>query len=558
MKTVIKPNKRYMIAIAAFLLFVLNIYAVKFLLIFGSPPLFVASLLLEVVLLIIFVYSLVRLLASPENIIKSLVLSIWNGLAENTYVKSITKSQSPPIMWFRRRLKRDTPFGLPLTITLLISLFFFVNFMSILVTVASKSSLTSVDIRILNLIPSIRTSTQTTFFRIVTTLANSETIIILMLVMASMFWKKKQKLLAGLVIVVAAGEESVTYAIKLIVQRMRPSEALRLIRENGYSFPSGHAVRATVLFGLLAYVVYKSYTSTRARILTLGLYFLSVFLVAASRIYLGVHYPTDVWGSFLLGSSILVIVIGMLEISSRYNIIGNKKLLIPNRTMLVVPVATLAFAVIASSFLVRIQPIMFTPTFVTVQSIDESTVQKLSLYSETLTGSRMEPINFIFVGYQNQIEKSFESHGWYKADPSTLNNTLRALAVGFQGGQYLRAPVTPSYLNFKPENIAFEQSTATHSLKQRHHTRLWQTGYAMPDGRPIWVATASFDEGVEFAGSAKLPTHHIDPNIDAERTYITKSLGFGNNLINVVEPQLGHNASGDGFFTDGKAEIITL
>jgi len=170
----------------------------------------------------------------------------------------------------------------------------------------------------------------------------------------------------------------------------------------------------------------------------------------------------------------------------------------------------------------------------------------------------MEPINFIYVGYEDQIVSTFETHGWYKADASTLSNTLKAFAVGFQGRQYITAPVTPSYLNFKPENLAFEQSTQTHSLRQRHHTRLWRTEYALADGRPIWVATASFDEGIEFAGAAKLPTHHIDPNIDAERAYITKSLGLETNLVTVVQPQLGKNASGDGFFTDGKAALINL
>ena len=170
----------------------------------------------------------------------------------------------------------------------------------------------------------------------------------------------------------------------------------------------------------------------------------------------------------------------------------------------------------------------------------------------------MEPISFIYVGYENQINSVFENHGWYKADKSTVSNTLKAIAVGFQGKQYLSAPVTPSYLNYQPENIAFQLPTATHSLRQRHHTRLWRTDYVLPDGRQIWVATASFDEGIEFIGAARLPTHHIDPNIDAERSFIIKSLGLQSNLITVVSPQLGKNASGDGFFTDGKAELVFL
>ena len=73
------------------------------------------------------------------------------------------------------------------------------------------------------------------------------------------------------------------------------------------------------------------------------------------------------------------------------------------------------------------------------------------------------------------------------------------------------------------------------------------------------MATASFDEGIEFAGAAKLPTHHIDPDIDAERSYIIGSLRAGNApFLQVVKPELGQNASGDAFFTDGRAVVISL
>ncbi len=128
----------------------------------------------------------------------------------------------------------------------------------------------------------------------------------------------------------------------------------------------------------------------------------------------------------------------------------------------------------------------------------------------------------------------------------------------FQNRQYLNAPVTPSYLNAKPQDLAFQKPTDANTLKQRHHTRVWRTDYVLPDGRPIWVATASLDDGVKFAGPAKLPTHHIDPNIDAERSFIAQSLGVPSDLIQVVNSQLGRNASGDPFYTDGKAIIINL
>lgn len=503
-------------------------------------------------------YAVIRSLASTQNIIKSLGLSVLGGLAKNDYVKKVSKSKSPIYKWLIGRLKRRTPFGLRLTVTLIIAGFLLANFVSILITVKSKGSFTNIDTRILNQIPNIRTPLQDTIFRTITMLANTEAAILLTITAAAVLWRKHQRLLAIFFIFVSAGEESVTYVIKHLVGRMRPDRVLSLFEENSYSFPSGHVVRATVLFGLIAYLIYKSYVSTRIRLATGAIYLLSVFLVALSRVYLGVHYPTDVWGSVLLGGTLLTLVIGVLEITSRHKVFGLKRVNVINRTIVAVPVILVIFALLSAPVFVRFSPVMITPAFKTLQSINDKSVQQLPLYSETLTGTRMEPISFIYVGYQDQIVQLFKSHNWEKADPSTINNTLRALAVGLQGRQYSTAPVTPSYLNSKPEKIAFEKSTELHSLRQRHHTRLWQTGYALADGRPIWVATASFDEGIEFAGSAKLPTHHIDPNIDAERTYIIKSLELPEKLISVVKPQLGKNASGDGFFTDGKAQLIEL
>lgn len=170
----------------------------------------------------------------------------------------------------------------------------------------------------------------------------------------------------------------------------------------------------------------------------------------------------------------------------------------------------------------------------------------------------MEPATFIFVGTRSQLLGAFHDAGWERADPSNAANTLRALAVGFQGGQYPTAPVTPSFIDTQPETVAFQKATAANTLRRRHHIRIWLTAYTAPDGRPIWEATASYDDGIELAPNGKLPTHHIDPDIDAERAYITGSLGRPGKLITLTHPQMGQNASGDGFFTDGRAELIQL
>ena len=75
----------------------------------------------------------------------------------------------------------------------------------------------------------------------------------------------------------------------------------------------------------------------------------------------------------------------------------------------------------------------------------------------------------------------------------------------------------------------------------------------------MWVVTASLDTGIGVGSKVPLPTHHFDPNVDAERTYIFNSLGRTHpTFMKIVAPHVGHNASGDSFFTDGQVAVAVL
>ena len=104
---------------------------------------------------------------------------------------------------------------------------------------------------------------------------------------------------------------AINQALKLLVQRPRP-EGFRLIEETGYSFPSGHSMASTAFYGLMIYLVFKNVKNKTAKTIICALFGLLIILIGMSRIYLGVHYASDVIAGFVLSIAYLVVYITMI------------------------------------------------------------------------------------------------------------------------------------------------------------------------------------------------------------------------------------------------------
>lgn len=105
---------------------------------------------------------------------------------------------------------------------------------------------------------------------------------------------------------------SIKSLLKSILQRPRP-EILRLVQEGGFSFPSGHTIAATSLCGLLIYITLRSEMDKNLKYIITAILVLIPLLVGMSRIYLGVHYASDVLGGYIISSILLLILISINE-----------------------------------------------------------------------------------------------------------------------------------------------------------------------------------------------------------------------------------------------------
>lgn len=115
---------------------------------------------------------------------------------------------------------------------------------------------------------------------------------------AFIFFKKYRYLL--IFISAILGEEAITYLIKHLVKRIRPEILAHLTQASGFSFPSGHSFASATLYSLLAYFLTKEIKNKKIKMFIWILALLFISLIGFSRIYLGVHWITDVLGGFMM------------------------------------------------------------------------------------------------------------------------------------------------------------------------------------------------------------------------------------------------------------------
>ena len=144
----------------------------------------------------------------------------------------------------------------------------------------------------------------TRFFKTITILGNTPVQAIIAIV--AVIWLYLRQYKAEAIFVGASGllASILIVSLKYIYQRQRPS-ITHLVHASGYSFPSGHSLGTFMILGAIAIVLAQRLAKKESKIVVYGITGLLIFLVGLSRIYVGVHYPTDVLAGFTLAFALL-------------------------------------------------------------------------------------------------------------------------------------------------------------------------------------------------------------------------------------------------------------
>lgn len=133
-----------------------------------------------------------------------------------------------------------------------------------------------------------------------------------LLTMVLLFVVLKHRMELVLFLTVGLGSQLLNTMMKGWFHRERPS-IHRLIEQTGYSFPSGHSMAAFSLYGVVAYLLWRHMRNRSERIVLIVFTVLMTVGIGWSRIYLGVHYPSDVMGGYAASGAWLMLCIGIFE-----------------------------------------------------------------------------------------------------------------------------------------------------------------------------------------------------------------------------------------------------
>jgi membrane-associated phospholipid phosphatase len=435
------------------------------------------------------------------------------------------------------------------------------EFVHILQGVLTDSRLTAADVRLYNTLRLFHSEALHRFYSAITRLASVSFLGPLALALAALMYAARRRrdaviLVAGTILPALFG-----VVLKYLVDRPRPPEARPFV--SGPSFPSGHTLMATVVYGFIAYIILADAPRRRPAIVAMLLLLAYIALVPLSRVYLGVHWPYDTLASLALGVALLAVLIEAMKSKRLARLQHDSPPWFAKSVAVFAALAIVAAGWYATARVEHeVRPLSPQPAgVVPLDVLRQSFPSSLKRSSEDLVGGPMEPAAFVFGGTAAALTGGFERAGWSLADTPSARGLLHELVCVFADSPDPHGPATPAYYDRQPQDLTFERpGTAAGSIRHRHHIRIWREPLDVSPATPLWVATCSYDEGVELVAKPYLITHRIDPRVDVERELIASQLRTAGAqdlaLITVTGPRRGTNAGGDAFTTDGRAHIM--
>lgn len=240
-------------------------------------------------------------------------------------IKSSLENLISKISRFLRKKLRFESDDLPYYITIVIAVVLFsvsINLFLELADSLEDQTLEPYDTQIFEFIRSFRTENLTTFYRLVTDLGDKISFVVIISILSIYLWIRHRNWRFSLEIIIVLIFASLSNVVlKQIINRQRP-QGDHLVDVNTLSFPSGHSMSAMAFYGFLIYLCMRFNLDRRLRAAMIGVLLFIIINIGISRIYLGVHYPSDVAAGMtggLLWTACCIVIFNVIELYRRKN-----------------------------------------------------------------------------------------------------------------------------------------------------------------------------------------------------------------------------------------------
>jgi hypothetical protein len=180
-----------------------------------------------------------------------------------------------------------------------------------------------------------------------------------------------------------------------------------------------------------------------------------------------------------------------------------------------------------------------------------------------LQGNPGDMVNYALIGTEDQVTKAFAAAGWVQVDKTTQDAVLHGLVSTLSHAAYTEMPMSTLYLFGRSQDLSYARADPLAVAAIRHHLRVWKTT-EMVGGQPLWVGSATHDNGFEKDQRNGGITHHIDANVDQERDFLEQSFSGAGVIAGAayVMPSnpltTAKTATGGSFESDGRIVVMDL
>jgi hypothetical protein len=195
--------------------------------------------------------------------------------------------------------------------------------------------------------------------------------------------------------------------------------------------------------------------------------------------------------------------------------------------------------------------------------IDDSLFARIPRRIGDKEGNPGDMVNFLILGNEADMKKTFTTAGWVKVDADVKETILAGALASLSKESYLTMPMSQLYLFGRPQDYGWAHAEPIAVVASRNHLRIWKAPFTV-DGQTLWVGAATHDIGFEKDQRNNSVTHKIDPDIDLERDFVEKTLS-ATGLVAQVTHFLPKNplreaktATGGSFHSNGQVLVMKL